>query len=1507
MEGNNKSYFDKVSNNLSLTLGKQTEGITKSVSDTGKIMSNSKLSTSTKVAAGIVNGADIGIQAITTAISAPGQIAESVMLPMLAAVGMKGIASLPISKQLDPVMGIDVHMVTIPPSPAPVPMPHPYIGILMRPKDFMAAAMATFLPPPPLPPEATGDANADQDAATLNKAVTVAHTVATVVIGAIGATVKIGGFIPRAVAGTPTKSIPHFPMGAGFHPAFMAAVKKNQGHAFLGSLFALADSDPISGGGAHLHLNCNDVGTISIHDVRPSKNTDKATPTGASLYLPTGMITPIPPGRQIITNPMPAPFNPVALVGKMAKAALGRFFAKMQKKAAKKLHDVVNASVKNGKLNGMLHKAICTVTGHPVDVASGTFFTDEEDFSLPGPIPLSWERTWYSKSDYQGPLGYGWHHSYDIAMAIDPKTGTASLRLNDGRPVVFELPHSTLPSFNKAERLQLEVDTDGVYRVWNIDEDVFYYFTDKEYEGAKLLKSIVDRNAFSIRFEYDNNGYLQKITDSSQRVLTVENDTAGRILQIHAPHPTKYGETFAIATYLYDTQGNMTQQTNAAGDSMLFEYQGRLMVKETWRNGMNWFFKYEHGETGARCIHTWGDGDLYNHKLSYFEGKTIVENSLGAKTTYFHKGGLVYLKVDPNGAEHRSQYNEDNELLTSIDPVGNATLFTYDKMGNTIQTVNPEGGAQTLEYRTYNLKHLPELAIDANGGKWKWSYDENGNAIERINPLGAKSKMEYEEGLLTKLTNPLGNSTHLQYNSRYQVTQVLDEQGNRTSYEYDALGNCTKITNPLGATQERSYDLLGRVVKVQDFDGNEIQFKYDGIDNLLSYKDRQQEVHYEYKGLWKLTKRRDQRGTTYYHYNTEEQLQRIINEAGQPYTFHLDEVGDVVSEQGFDQKIKKYERDLAGRVTQLSLPSGKTCQYKYNKLGQVTQIIHSNKEEQTFAYNPAGKLTKAVNKDAEVAFAYNILGALAQETLNGHTLQNTYSPLGQRTALQSSMGAALSFEHDQFGYLAQLKAGQENNLWEAQYKYDKLGFEIERLLPGKLQQNFEYDRIGRLQSQLTLNGKQQRHQRRYTWGINDRLQKIDDSQNGTTTFGYTPTGHLEHAKYADGTEQFRKSDKVGNLFESLDQKDRVYGIGGRLEKKGSWIYKYDEDGYLTEKHKGSSGLFSGKKDHWKYAWNAEGMLQEVTRPDGEKVSFKYDALGRRISKQFKSTLTKWLWDGNVPLHEWKESAQSGQILGNSSIDSNGIITWVFEADSFVPTAKLRGNKKYSILTDHLGTPTQVYGEEGETIWQGSLDSFGRLRDDKGERGSCPFRYQGQYEDVETGLYYNRFRYFDPEEGRYVSKDPIGLLSGEFGFYNYVGDTNGWVDLFGQKPKSYGAYKTKDEAAEAVLKNANRRSIKKNMEFGGLIYELNGKFYPTRPIMGTKTSFKPSNAKHMVPKDAKIVGDYHTHGAEEIGYNSNEFSSADKRAHSYAPAGHTSYLGTPSAGFMKMTNGVISSL
>ena len=1374
-------YFDSVSANLKTGVGAQVKGISEGV----KANSEAGVSPS-------VNALDTGVKAAAAIGGLADGLSEAAMLPVLGAMGMKGMACLPISKQLDPVIGVDIHLVTIPPSPV-VPMPHPYVGALLRPQDFIAAAVSSFIPPPPTA-EQTGDA----DSAKLAE---VGHTVLTMAVGMLGATVKIGGFIPRAVASTPTRSIPHIPMGAGW-AAPSAAIPKNNGHAFMGSLTVLADGMPFSGGGAHLHLDCNDVGIPSVHKV-------------PGMFLPTGVINPIPPARQILTSPVPVPLNPMAALARKCTGAFGRFYKKKTRKLADRLHSKVNRTIKSESLKNMLHKAICTVTGHPVDVASGTFFTDEEDFWLDGPVPLSWERTWYSRSDYRGPLGNGWHHAYDMGVVADTEEGTLTLRMSDGIPVAFPLPTAEEPSFILSERKEARLEQDGGYCVWDMAEDLYYRFTHKEYDSVRLLESVTDCNGLGIRFDYTKEGLLRSITDSAGRRLRVEHDTrSGRILEICGPHPEDPEKEITLASYEYDADGNMTLQRNAAGDVMTYEYAGRLIVKETWRNGLAWYFEYDGTGVGSRCVHTWGDGGIYNHRLTFREGVTEVLDSHGELTVYHHRGGLVWKKVDANGGEHLWRYDDSRRLLAQTDPLGNSTLYRYDRWGNCTDSSDPCGGSVSAVYPAKgNLRNRPVSVTTPDGGTWEFGYDRSGNLVSRTNPEGAVTRMTYRNGAVASVKDPYGVVTRLAYDRFHNLTEASDSRGNTSLYGYDLLGRCVSVTNPKGAVQKREYDPVGRVVRVLDFDGNDIRLSYDGIDNLTEYRDNVQHVEYGYSGMWKLTRRRDHRGVVNFRYDREERLRRVTNERLQSYEFALDAVGNVTAEKGFDGAVRHYLRDRGGRVVRETLPSGTEREYGYDACSRVTRVSYptAGDPDQTYAYGLSGRLVQASRGESTVEFAYNSLGLPVRETADGNTILRTYDHTGRILTLDSTAGASLRYTRNGYGELEGFTAtgGSDGaGSWESAHRHDTLGFEVERILPVGIVRSFAYDDIGRLVNARTRKDSRTRHMRRYRWGVADRLLSVEDSRRGETRYSYTPTGQLERAEYPDGRERWRKSDQTGNLYPDPDMRLRRYLGGGRLEQDGEWHCEYDADGNLTERYLGTGRWLDGKKDRWRYRWNADGSLAKVVRPDKREVEFTYDALGRRLSKSFGTTVTRWVWNGNVPLHQWKQHREYSVMEDRWHTDTErrDMTVWLFDEESFVPVAMIKEGRSYSILTDQLGTPTEAYDAEGNEVWSRVLDMDGNVIEKTGNKGMVPFLFQGQYYDRETGLAYNRFRYYSPKMGMYVSQDPIGLAGGILNLYGYVDDTLSFIDILG---------------LIKFRRNMSEREVQSTLENGGLVRGING--------------------------------------------------------------------------------------
>ncbi|WP_455062147.1 RHS repeat domain-containing protein [Prevotella fusca] len=310
--------------------------------------------------------------------------------------------------------------------------------------------------------------------------------------------------------------------------------------------------------------------------------------------------------------------------------------------------------------------------------------------------------------------------------------------------------------------------------------------------------------------------------------------------------------------------------------------------------------------------------------------------------------------------------------------------------------------------------------------------------------------------------------------------------------------------------------------------------------------------------------------------------------------------------------------------------------------------------------------------------------------------------------------------------------------------------------------------------------------------------------------------------YGDGSRQWRNPDVMSNVYDSPDRTDRTYGRGGQLREDRKWRYYYDSHGNLVLKTmrrmepsrnaEVRDELLQWQSGDYAYTWQGNGMLRSVTRPDGKTVTFRYDALGRRIEKVFDGRVYRYLWDGDVILHEWEYAeadrpntvvTETGEVTLDRPEPVENLITWVYDSAGYVPTAKIVGDKHYSIVSDYIGRPVQAYDDKGNVVWQADYDIYGNLRNLHGSRQFIPFRQLGQYEDEETGLYYNRFRYYDPRIGNYISQDPIRLAGNNPTLYGYVGDLNKRTDIFGLKGGgSYSSVRSSNIGGEVHHTPAN---------------------------------------------------------------------------------------------------------
>ena len=346
-----------------------------------------------------------------------------------------------------------------------------------------------------------------------------------------------------------------------------------------------------------------------------------------------------------------------------------------------------------------------------------------------------------------------------------------------------------------------------------------------------------------------------------------------------------------------------------------------------------------------------------------------------------------------------------------------------------------------------------------------------------------------------------------------------------------------------------------------------------------------------------------------------------------------------------------------------------------------------------------------------------------------------------------------------------------------------------------------YDYVGRPAHQRVRHNGRTLLGKSYVWGDNLRLLRTLDTINGRNVrYDYDAFGSLSAAVYGDGSRQWRNPDLMGNVYDSPDRTDKSYARSGQLHEDRKWRYYYDSHGNLVLKTmrrkeplrnaEARDEFLAWQSGDYAYTWQGNGMLRSVTRPDGKTIMFRYDALGRRIEKVFDGRVYRYLWDGDVILHEWDYAeadrpntvvTETGEVTLDRPEPVENLITWVYDSDSYVPTAKIVGERHYSIISDYIGRPVQAYDDNGNIVWQADYDIYGDLRNIKGLRDFIPFRQLGQYEDDETGLYYNRFRYYDPRIGNYISQDPIRLAGGNPTLYGYVEDCNKLVDILGFAP------------------------------------------------------------------------------------------------------------------------------
>ncbi|MBN0046307.1 RHS repeat protein [Streptomyces actuosus] len=1075
--------------------------------------------------------------------------------------------------------------------------------------------------------------------------------------------------------------------------------------------------------------------------------------------------------------------------------------------------------------------------GDPIDMASGQMVLAQTDVDLPGILPLALCRTHLTGYTHGACFGPSWASTLDERLERDPGSDGVWWRREDGSSLYYpRTPDIVGDRVDPiaGERLSLTYVSLGARYVLVMQDPctgLTRHFEPAEAtDGIWWLARVEDRNHNHITLERDANDLLLEVTHSGGYRLTPTcAEGTGRVTAVHAL--TEDGPV-RLRGYRYDESGDLAEVTNAVDATTCFTYDDEHRITG-WRDSNDTVFAYTYDDRG-RVTATQGSGGYLTSRIAYgdpdADGTTTATytDSLGHATVYrANPRGQIVATTDPLGNTTTQTWDDRDRLLTRTDPLGHTVVHRYDDEGRLVAVVRPDGTETTAEY---GGSPQPVSVRTPDGNVTWYTYDERGNRMSITTPAGHTTRFAYDEaGRSASVTDPLGNVTTILCNPAGLPQEITDPLGAVTCQTHDALGRPVTRTDPTGATTRLEWTPENRLARRTLPDGSRESWTYDGEGNCTTHIDPLGgETRFEYTHFDLLTARTTPDGVRHeFGHDTELRLTRVTNPQGLVWRYTRDPAGRLAMETDFDDRALSYRHDAAGRLVARTNALGETTVFERNTLGQIVRKDAGGRVT-TYAYDVSGRLAEATGPDGtHLSITRDRYGLVRSETVGGRELTYRYDALGRRNGRTTPSGATSTWAYDATGRRIRLVASGRS----VDISYDAAGRELTRHVGDFLTLHNTYDTLGRLATQSAVGRNDRTLQRRaYAYRGDGCLVVLDDRLNGPRRFDLDPVGRVTAVHAENWTETYAY-DAAGNQRAASwpasypgqeATGERVY-TGTRITRAGNVRYGYDALGRITLRQK---NRLSRKPETWRYVWDTEDRLVQVTTPDGTCWRYTYDPLGRRTAK-FRLAA-----DGDTIVERvdftWDGTTLCEQTTRAPALPHPVTLTW--DHQGLRPIAQTEritvadapqqeiDSRFFAIVTDLVGSPRELVDEKGDIAWRTRTTLWGTTTWNKDATAYTPLRFPGQYSDPETGLHYNYFRHYDPETARYLSADPLGLAPAP-NPTAYVHNPLTWMDPLGLTPC--------DEDAITVYRKQTDHPLSQRIhigENGEVTITGNGKLY-----------------------------------------------------------------------------------
>ncbi|MEL3690814.1 RHS element core protein [Escherichia coli] len=995
------------------------------------------------------------------------------------------------------------------------------------------------------------------------------------------------------------------------------------------------------------------------------------------------------------------------------------------------------------------------------------------------------------------------------------------------------------------------------------------------------------------RYTYTASGELRAVYDRSGtqvRGFTYDAEHAGRMVAHHyAGRPEsryRYDDTGRVTEQVnpegLDYRFEYGQDRVTITDSLnrrevlYTEGEGGLkrVVKKEHADGS--ITRSEYDEAGRLKAQTDAAGRRTEYSLHMASGAvTAVTGPDGRTVRYGYNSQRQVTSVTyPDGLRSSREYDEKGRLAAETSRSGETTSYSYDDPASELPTGIQDATGSTKQMAWSRYGQLLAFT-DCSGYTTRYEYDRYGQQIAVHREEGISTYSSYNpRGQLVSQKDAQGRETRYEYSAAGDLTATVSPDGKRSTIAYDKRGRPVSVTEG-GLTRSMGYDAAGRITVLTNENGSQSTFRYDPVDRLTEqrgFDGRTQRYHYDLTR--KLTQSEDEGLITLWHYDASDRItHRTVN--GDP--------------------AEQWQYDEHGWLTTLSHTSEGhrvSVHYGYDDKGRLTgerQTVENPEtgellwqHETKHAYNEQG-LANRVTPDSLPPVEWLTYGSgyLAGMKLGGTPLvEYTRDRLHRETvrSFGSRAGSNAAYElTSTYTPAGQLQSQHLNSLvYDRDYGWNDNG-DLVRISGPRQTREYGYSATGRLESVRTLAPDLDIRIPYATDPAGNRLPDPELHPDSTLTawpdnriaedahyvYHYDEYGRLTEKTDRIPTGVIRTDDERTHHYhydsqhrlvfhtriqhgEPLVESRYLYDPLGRRMAKRVWRRERDLTGWMSLSRKPEETWYGWDGDRLTTVQTDTTRIQTVYQPGSFAPLIRIETdNGEREKAQCRSLAEKIQQEGSEDGHGVVFPAELVGLLDRleGEIRANCVSSesrqWLAQCGltverlaAQIEPVYLPERKIHLYHCDHRGLPLALISEDGNTAWSAEYDEWGnQLNEENPHHLHQPYRLPGQQYDKESGLYYNRHRYYDPLQGRYITPDPIGLRGG-WNMYQYPLNPIQVIDPMG---------------LDAI----------ENMTSGGLIYAVSG-------VPGLIAANSITNSAYQFGYDMDaIVGGAHNGAADAM--------------------------------------------